>query len=63
MPLQSLELFDIYQGENIESGKKSIAIGLTLQHPSRTLVDLEVNDYMSAILLKLEGEFNIILRE
>ncbi len=63
VPLQSLELFDIYQGDNIDSGKKSMAIGLTLQHPSRTLVDLEVNDYMSAILVKLEGEFNITLRE
>ncbi len=63
VPLQALELFDIYQGDNIETGKKSIAIGLTLQHPSRTLVDLEVNDYMSAILVKLQDEFSIILRE
>lgn len=63
VPLQSIELFDVYNGENISEGKKSLAIGLNLQHPSRTLVDCEVNNYMSAILLKLEKEFGITLRE
>jgi phenylalanyl-tRNA synthetase beta chain len=63
VPLKKLDLFDVYQGKNIGEGKKSMAIGLTLQHSDRTLVDSEVNDYMSAILLKLEEKFNITLRE
>ncbi len=63
VPLKSLSLFDVYQGDNIEKGKKSMAIGLQLQHLSRTLVDGEVNDYMSAILKSLENEFDITLRE
>lgn len=62
-PLQSLEVFDVYQGDNIAKGKKSLAIGLTLQHPSRTLVDSEVNDYMSAILQVLQENLNITLRD
>lgn len=63
VPLQQIELFDVYHGDNLEKGKKSIAIGLNLQHSSRTLVDDEVNDYMSAILLKLEEDLSIIMRE
>lgn len=61
--LQSVCVFDVYQGDNIEKGKKSIALGLKLQHPSRTLVDAEVNDFMDAIIKKLGQRFDTSLRE
>lgn len=63
VPLVGLSLFDVYQGYNIEKGKKSMAIGLQLQHLSRTLIDDEVNDYMDAILNSLEQELSITLRD
>lgn len=61
--LRAVELFDVYQGESIPRGSKSLAVGLTLQHPERTLVDTEVNEFMSAILSTLGANFNITLRE
>ncbi len=61
--LKDLTVFDVYQGDGIENDKKSVALGLTLQHPSRTLVDTDVNDFMAAILKRLEVKFDIKLRE
>ena len=61
--LQKLDVFDVYRGETIAEGKKSIALGLTLQHTSRTLVEQEVNAFVDAILIKLQEKFNIMLRE
>ncbi|HHH36137.1 MAG TPA: phenylalanine--tRNA ligase subunit beta [Gammaproteobacteria bacterium] len=53
--LQDLRLFDIYRGKGIESGKKSIALGLILQDPERTLTDEEA-DALVAGVLRLLGE-------
>ncbi len=39
--LKAATLFDVYQGKGVEPGQKSIALGLTWQHPSRTLNDEE----------------------
>ena len=63
VPLIGLSLFDVYQGETIEKGEKSMAVGFQLQHLSRTLIDEEVNDYMGAILQSLEQELSITLRD
>lgn len=61
--LKSFEVFDVYMGKGIPEGKKSLAIALTLQDDSRTLVDAEINSLISAILKALETEFSIILRD
>jgi phenylalanyl-tRNA synthetase beta chain len=61
--IKSIRVFDVYQGDNIEIGKKSIALGLILQHPSRTLVDSEVNDVIGAIIQILGKQFDITLRD
>ena len=47
--LQSVHLFDLYDGENIEAGKKSIAYSLYFANPSATLKDEEVNASFDAI--------------
>ncbi len=60
--LRDVQIFDVYQGENITSGKKSIALSLILQHGSRTLVDSEIDDDVQRILTELKQEFNVILR-
>ncbi|GIW79262.1 MAG: hypothetical protein KatS3mg105_1069 [Gemmatales bacterium] len=41
--LRGIRLFDVYRGENIEPGKKSLAFALTYQADDRTLVDKEVD--------------------
>ncbi len=61
--LKGFDIFDLYQGQGIPHGKKSLGISLTLQDSSRTLIDAEINDLISAILNKLEDKFDIILRD
>lgn len=43
-------LFDVYQGKGVPEGRKSVALGLTWQHPSRTLNDEEINKLVDAIV-------------
>jgi phenylalanyl-tRNA synthetase beta chain len=61
--LTNLRLFDVYEGKGIDPLKKSLAIGLTLQHSSRTLTDDEVNAVMDQVLGSLEQGFNATLRK
>ncbi|SFM85594.1 phenylalanine--tRNA ligase subunit beta [Halopseudomonas yangmingensis] len=61
--LKDLRLFDVYQGKGIDPQSKSLAIGLTLQHSSRTLTDDEVNAVMDKVLVSLEQGFNATLRK
>lgn len=61
--LKDFAVFDVYTGQGIPEGKKSLAIAMTLQDDKRTLVDAEINFLISAILKTLENEFSIILRE
>ncbi len=60
--LKDIDIFDLYQGKGIEPGQKSIALALTLQHVSRTLVDEEVTDVMGRVIGALKGRFNAELR-
>ncbi len=60
--LKDVTLFDVYQGEGIENGKKSLALGLTWQHPSRTLNDEEVNAVFEAVAASLQTSFAAALR-
>lgn len=61
--LQQINVFDVYMGKGIEPGRKSIAMGLILQHPSRTLVDEEVDTLVQTVVAGLEKEFNAKLRD
>jgi phenylalanyl-tRNA synthetase beta chain len=61
--LKSFDVFDVYVGKGIPEGKKSLAIAMTLQDDSRTLVDAEINLLIGAIIKTLQNEFSIILRE
>jgi phenylalanyl-tRNA synthetase beta chain len=60
--LKNLRIFDVYQGDAIEKSKKSIALGLTLQHPSRTLGDDDINAIINNCVKELEDTFNAKLR-
>ena len=61
--LTELKLFDVYQGKGIDPLSKSMAVGLTWQHPSRTLNDDEVSGALQQILSNLEERFNATLRK
>ena len=61
--LENLELFDVYIGEGIDSGMKSISLALTFQSRSRTLGDTEVNTALCVILDSLSQKLGVSLRE
>ncbi len=60
--LIDLRIFDVYQGDAVEKSKKSIALGLTLQHPSRTLGDEDINGIINSCVKELQTQFNAKLR-
>lgn len=60
--LYDTQIFDVYMGEGIDPGHKSIAIGLTFNDPTRTLVDEEVNTLMDKIIKSLATQFHATLR-
>ena len=60
--LTEFTVFDVYDGERIDSNKKSLGIGLTLQHASRTLVDDETNAFVDATVSCLAARFGARLR-
>ncbi len=61
--LVNLQLFDVYDGEGIDSGKKSLALGLTFQKTSSTLIEEEVDSALGGILERLREDLGAILRE
>ncbi len=61
--LKSTELFDIYQGEQIPDGKKSLAFKLLFQAKDRTLTDQEVNEVFNKIVKRLENKYEAKIRK
>jgi len=61
--LRNLELFDLYRGEGIDLGKKSLALGLTFQRSSSTLTDSEVDVLIARLLDSLQDPHGATLRE
>lgn len=60
--LESFKVFDIYQGENIEEGKKSVAFSLVFRAADRTLEDAEVTEICEKIVAEIESEIKAKLR-
>jgi len=61
--IRDVRIFDIYRGDNIEAGRKSVAIGLILQETSRTLTDEDADTVMAAAIANLEDKFAAELRD
>jgi len=61
--LREVIVFDIYAGHNIETGSKSVALGLILQETSRTLTETDVDEIMHAVIDRLSRDFNATIRE
>ena len=60
--LDSSWLFDVYTGQGVENGKRSLAFALLWQHPSRTLEDAEIKSGMDHIIQVLESTYQATLR-
>ena len=61
--LISLKLFDVYQSKDVENKGKSIALGLTFQHSSRTLTDEEVSQAVDRVIAELSTRCKAQLRK
>jgi phenylalanyl-tRNA synthetase beta chain len=60
--LKNLTIFDVYAGQGIPEGKKSLALGLTFRDPSRTLDDAEISSLMTQVIDSLEEKLGAELR-
>jgi phenylalanyl-tRNA synthetase beta chain len=61
--LQACIPFDLYRGPGIETGRKSVALGLIFQDISRTLTDDDIAGVVAAILAELRASLNAKIRE
>lgn len=61
--LRNLKVFDVYVGKGIDSHRKSVALGLTFQHLSRTLTDDEISDLIHKIMDSMKLYFAAELRQ
>jgi phenylalanyl-tRNA synthetase beta chain len=60
--LREVNLFDVYEGKNLEAGKKSYALSFTFQDQERTLTDSEIDAVMNKIKTSFEEKFGASLR-
>jgi phenylalanyl-tRNA synthetase beta chain len=60
--LRDVNLFDVYEGKNLEAGKKSYALSFTFQDQERTLTDAEIDAIMNKIKTSFEEKFGAVLR-
>ncbi|NLI73097.1 MAG: phenylalanine--tRNA ligase subunit beta [Bacteroidales bacterium] len=61
--LKDVTLFDVYEGKNLEVGKKSYAVSFTLQDKSKTLTDRVIDNVMQKIQKNIEKKLGAKLRE
>ncbi len=60
--LKSVKLFDVYEGKNLEAGKKSYAVNFTLQDETKTMNDKQTDAIMQRIIQNLEKQLGAKLR-
>ena len=60
--LKEVELFDVYEGKNLEPGKKSYAVSFILQDEEKTLNDKQIDKIMSKLIASYEKQLGAKLR-
>ena len=60
--LKNVYLFDVYEGKNLEAGKKSYALSFILQDAENTLKDTQIENIMNRLKKTFEDKFNATLR-
>ena len=61
--IEDVKIFDIYRGNQVEEGKKSVALSITYRHKDKTLTDEETTKVHNKILEILNREVNAVLRD
>lgn len=61
--LKDVKLFDVYRGQQVDEGKKSVAFSLTYRHDEKTLTDEEVDGVHNKVVEALKDTFKAFIRE
>lgn len=61
--IKAVSLFDLYYGDKIQSGEKSIAISISIQDNSKTLSEEDIDALDKSILLMMNQKFSALLRD
>jgi phenylalanyl-tRNA synthetase beta chain len=61
--LSDLRVFDVYRGPGVDSGRKSIALGLILQDSSRTLTDVDADAVVASVVARLRDVLSASIRD
>ena len=60
--IKDVKIFDVYQGENIDKGKKSIAFNVTLEPKDKTLTETDIEQISKKIISTVQKETGANLR-
>jgi phenylalanyl-tRNA synthetase beta chain len=60
--LKEVDLFDVYEGDNLPEGKKSYAVSFVLQDETKTLQDKQIDKIMQKLQLSFEKNLEAVLR-
>jgi phenylalanyl-tRNA synthetase beta chain len=60
--LENVQLFDVFRGKSIPSGRKSVAYAFTYRNADRTLTEAEVNAAQEKLLQQLKTQLNAEIR-
>lgn len=60
--LKEVKLFDVYEGKNLEAGKKSYAVNFLLQDETKTLNDKQIDAIMNKLIANLQAQLGAKLR-
>ena len=61
--LKGISLFDVYEGERIEAGKKAYAVSFILQDQEKTLTDKVIDKTMTRLMKAFENETGALIRQ
>jgi len=61
--IKEIIVFDVYEGDKIQTGKKAYALGFTLQDENKTLTDEEIDNVMSKLIGTFEGKMGAVIRK
>jgi phenylalanyl-tRNA synthetase beta chain len=61
--IREISVFDVYQGDKIEQGKKAYAMSIVLQDDDATLTDTKIDGTMQAVMQRLEKDLGVLIRK
>ncbi|CCH51271.1 phenylalanyl-tRNA synthetase, beta subunit [Fibrisoma limi BUZ 3] len=61
--LRTVNVFDVYEGENLGAGKKSYSVSFTLQDPTQTLTDAAIDKTMQRLMSTFEKDLGAVIRK